>query len=227
MNQPQLFKQGILLLLTSVMLAGCLNLNDIFDIKLFPSACTEARYPQKYKFGIYPITIMTKRTTLKIGDTVFVTARYSRQFFDSLGQQLVGVNEKVSVWLKLDQVKPISSASGPFAIDTTIYKVFDQHFRVVVRKGSPIDVYRYSFERTRDFWELDLLYIAKKAGQYTVSTSFDKIATGEDIRCMLGNVSSYNGETFFESTNNQIRQIYPIATPYTNATKLFGFIINN
>jgi len=141
MNQSQLFRRGILLLLISGLLAGCLSLGDVFDFKLFPSACTEARYPQKYKFGQYPITIGTKRTTLKIGDTLFVTARYSRQFFDSLSKQLVGVNEKVSVWLKLDQVKPISSASGPFAIDTTIFKVFDQHFRVVVRKGSTIDVY--------------------------------------------------------------------------------------
>lgn len=191
---------------------------------IFPPGCPE-RYPQKYKFGRYPIKIGTYQTVLHVGDTVFVSARYDQYFFDSLSRQGVGVNEKVAVWLKLDQVKPPTSSGNPFAVDTTIFNVLDKHFRVVVRKGTPINAYRYSFRRVNSSWELDLLYIARKSGSYTVSTSFDQILTGEDTRCMLGNVNTYNGSTYFQSTNNQISRIYPIATSYKNAANLFGFII--
>ena len=147
--------------------------------------------------------------------------------FDSLSQQVVGVNEKAAVWLKMDQVKSTPASVGSFAIDTTIINVFDQHFRVVMRKGTPVNAYRYSFQRVKDSWELDMLYIARKSGSYTVSTSFHQILTGENTRCMLGNVSTYGGSTYFQSTNNQISQIYPIVTSHNNATNLFGFIVDN
>lgn len=214
------------LLMLCLSLTGCLRLPDLFTVNLFPNACTGERYPQKYTFGRYPIQIATRPKSLHIGDTVFVSASFSRSFYDSLGKQPVSVNESVSVWLKLDQYKMPVASSNPFAVDTTIYKVFNQHFNVVIRKGFPIDVYRYSFMRTTKTWDLELVFIAKKKGYYFVTTSFDKVATGEDIRCMLGNVNTYGATPYFNATNNQIRQIYPIATPYTSADKMFGFIID-
>lgn len=226
MSRLAQFRTWIILVMLGGSLIGCRDFIADMIKPIFPPGCPE-RYPQKYKFGRYPITISIRRTDLRVGDTIFVSARYSQHFFDSLSQQVVGVNEKVAVWLKMDQVKSTPASVGSFAIDTTIINVFDQHFRVVMRKGTPVNAYRYSFQRVKDSWELDMLYIARKSGSYTVSTSFHQILTGENTRCMLGNVSTYGGSTYFQSTNNQISRIYPIVTSHNNATNLFGFIVDN
>jgi len=208
------------LILFSAMLSGCNFINP----DLFRPKC-ESHVPQKYKFGYQEAEIRTTSKTMKIGDTIFIRTHINQDFMDSLSGKPVAVRERVSLLFRLTTAFTAVSSS-PFALDTTIYRVFDQYFDTVLRTGKRIDVYRFDAVNTNGYWDLDLIFIAKKKGSYEIYPWLERALTGEklpDRVCMLGDAEKFQGMLRIKATNNRIGEIYPVLTrDYENH---FGFIV--
>lgn len=186
-----------------------------------------SRIPQAYKFGSFDLNVKTTKSRLQVGDTVYVNLAINQQVYDSLSRKNVKVGEQVALWIKVWWIADsIYKKNNPFAIDTTISRVFDQYFTTRVLKGKRNNAYAYYFdcELKNGVWQLELQYIAKKKGQYELLSNFDKIKTEVLPKgvCMLGS-PYFNAEISLKSTNNQIGVIYPLLPSYRQ--NHFGFIV--
>lgn len=218
---------GFGLLLMSIMLvcASCSLfkvIDDISKIKI-PVSC-QTYVPQSHKFGTYYIDVKTKKEPLHIGDTIFL--KLNQAFYDSLSRQNTSVTKSIAMFVRLTAVSPRSN-NGPFGIDTTIYNVFDQHFRTRMLKGVRTTPYTFDCVYSNGYWELAIQYVALKKGNYYVDSSFRLIKTGEpDLpagQCMLGNSETFNAASKFKSTNNQLLRIFSVGNYSPN--DYFGFVI--
>jgi hypothetical protein len=222
-NMKNFYKRIILLgifLSCVVCLLSC-KLEDFWR-EVFP--CSE-RIPQAHKFGSFDLNVRTTKPRLQIGDTVYVNLAMNQQVYDSLSRKNVKVGEQVALWLKVWLIPDTTyRKNNPFAIDTTIFRVFDQYFTMRVLKGKRNNPYQFDCELKNGVWQLELQYIAKKKGQYELLSNFDKIKTGILPKgvCMLGS-PYFNAQISLKSTNNQIDVIYPLLPSYRQ--NHFGFIV--
>lgn len=203
MEKYAYFKYVVFLLLVSIHQACVIGIGK---------KC-QSYIPQQYKFGDYPIHVEARKTTLHVGDTVFVTAKIDPQFYDSLSHRPVTINDKVALFIKVSSVTNSSNPTNVFKVDTTIYRVFDQYFTTRVLKGNKSTAYLFGCQRTNGFWELELQYIPLKKGSYDLSASFNKIQPGdadlpEDV-CMLGDIDTFGAQVRLNTVNNQVKRVYP------------------
>jgi hypothetical protein len=119
------FLAWALLLLCS----GC----NFLDLSIFEAKCN-TYIPQKYKFGYQEAEIWTTSRQMGIGDTVFIRAHISEAVMDSLSGRPVTVRGRVSLFFRLSTASYFTSTS-PFAMDTTIVRVFYTYFDTFVRTG--------------------------------------------------------------------------------------------
>ena len=182
--------------------------------------------PQQYKFGDYPINVEARKTTLQVGDTVFLMVKIDPQFYDSLSRKSVTIDNKVSLLIKVSSVASPVDPTNVFKVDTTIYHVFDQYFTTRVLKGTQNTAYLFDCQRTNGFWELEIQYIPLKKGRYDLSASFNKVQSSQVALsagvCMLGDVDTFGAQVRLKTINNQVNQVYPnLASP----SDIFGFIV--
>jgi hypothetical protein len=166
------------------------------------------------------------KSSLRIGDTIFVNLKINQYLYDSLSKQNVKVNNKVALWVNLTSVSNRASSGNVFAIDTTIYNVFDQYFTTRVLKGKRNTPYRFDSILTNGHWELEIQYIALKKAGYILYSRFDKIEIGGEPLpegvCMLGD-DVFNAKITLNTTNNQISRVYP--TKSMSSQDFFGFVV--
>ncbi|MBO0953174.1 hypothetical protein [Fibrella forsythiae] len=221
------FAAGLWLLALAWLCASCsfFKLIDSVSSLKLPVSC-QNYVPQKYRFGSYPIEVKASKPTLHPGDTIRLNLRLSQAFYDSLSSQYTSVTGQVALFVRLTTVAS-QSTSNPFAIDTTIYKVFDQHFSTRMLVGTRTTPYTFDCVQVNGYWELAIEYIALKKGTYMMDAAFRSIKTGEpDLppgQCMLGNAETFGAKTSFRSVNNQLLRIYPLS-PYAPGA-YFGFIV--
>ncbi|GAB4006684.1 hypothetical protein GCM10028808_09080 [Spirosoma migulaei] len=182
--------------------------------------------PQQYKFGDYPINVDARKTTLQVGDTVFLTVKIDPQFYDSLSRQSVMIDHKVTLFIKVSSAASPLDPTNVFQVDTTIYHVFDQYFTTRVLKGTKNTAYLFDCQWTNGFWQLELQYIPLRKGTFDLSASFSKIqlsqvALSEEV-CMLGDMDTFGAQVRLQTVNNQIKRVYPTLASPPNR---FGFIV--
>jgi hypothetical protein len=221
MKKRRLFTYLVLFsLLTITFSCELLNIeNKTYPCKSF--------VPASHKFGRYVVNVKANKPTLQIGDTVFLSLKVNQQFYDSVSRQAIKVNDKVALLIKISSASSSNSNGGPFAIDTTIYRVFDKYFITRVLKGNRKDPYLFECNLKDGFWELDLQYIALKKGKYDLYASFKQIQTGEPALpkgvCMLGDPKAFGARISLNMLNNQVNRIYPNLSSLSY--DLFGFIV--
>lgn len=200
--------------------SGC-NFRD-FDI--FEKKC-DTYIPQKYKFGYQETEIWTTSQKMGIGDTVFIRAHIPETIMDSLSGRPVTVRGRVGLFFRLSTASYFTSGS-PFAMDTTIVRVFRTYFNTFIRTGKQIDTYSFDAVYQGGFWNLDIGFIAKKKGAFDIYPAIKYLQTEEVIPkgiCMLGDSEKYGAMIRIDSRNNRINEIYPILPQ--GLEESFGFIV--
>lgn len=187
--------------MVAILSGGC------FDF--IPFDC-ESYVPQKWHLGQMEAELKTFKPTLTIADTIHLSFKLPKSFKDTLDQE-VNVDRGVQVFVKITTTSNRSATldSNFFAIDTTIFNVFDQYFETKNLVGSSIDAYTFKCELNNEFWEIETEYIIKKAGNYWASIEFRKIDSSEtdseDGVCMLGDPESFGASLVWkENENNRI-----------------------
>jgi len=181
---------------------------------------------QIFKFGHQDIYVRTASPSVHIGDTLFVKVKLNQNFYDSHSNKGVLVKEKLSLLLRLTTAARQNATSGSvFAIDTSIYNVFDQYFKTVVIIGQQKDKYRFDCVRRNGYWELDVRFVAKRKGTFDLYPAIMELETGAELPkgiCMLGD-PHFGAKLKIQGTNNRIAEIYPL---YPEDQKiLFGFYV--
>ena len=207
-------------LILPVLCAGC----GFIKLDFLEKQC-ETYVPQKYKFGYQEAEIWTTSRKMNIGDTVFIRAHIPEAFMDSVSNKPVLVRGRVQLFFRLTTASFLSSSS-PFAMDTTIFRVFNTHFDSFVRTGHKVDAYRYDAVLRNGYWDLDIGFIAKKKGPYDIYPAINYAQTNEPLPkgvCMLGDSEKYDALIRIKSRNNRINDIYPILPE--GLEESFGFIL--
>lgn len=200
--------------------SGC----NFLDLSIFEAKCN-TYIPQKYKFGYQEAEIWTTSRQMSIGDTVFIRAHISEAVMDSLSGRPVTVRGRVGLFFRLSTASYFTSTS-PFAMDTTIVRVFYTYFDTFVRTGKQTDTYSFDAVNQGGFWNLDIGFVAKKKGAFDIYPAINFLQTEEVIpkgTCMLGDSEKYNAIIRIKSRNNRINEIYPILPQ--GLEESFGFIV--
>lgn len=203
-----------------VLCSGC----NFRDLDIFEKKCS-TYIPQKYKFGYQEAEIWTTSRRMGIGDTVFIRAHIPEAVMDSLSGQPVRVRGRLGLFFRLSTASYFTSTS-PFAMDTTIVRVFRTYFDTFVRTGKQTDTYSFDAVNQGGFWNLDIGFIAKKKGAFDIYPAINFLQTEEVIpkgTCMLGDSEKYNALIRIRSRNNRITEIYPILPQ--GLEESFGFIV--
>lgn len=200
--------------------SGC----NFSDLSIFEPKC-KTYIPQKYKFGYQQAEIWTTSRQMSIGDTVFIRAHIPEVIMDSLSGGLVNVRGRLSLFFRLSTASYFTSTS-PFAMDTTIVRVFQTYFDTFVRTGKQTATYSFDAVNQGGFWNLDIGFVAKKKGAFDIYPAINFLQTAEVVpkgTCMLGDSEKYNAIIRIKSRNNRINEIYPILPQ--GLEESFGFIV--
>ncbi|WP_373512762.1 hypothetical protein [Persicitalea sp.] len=213
----------LLIAMFPVILASCTPP----QIRAFLDKLCDEYVEQIYKFGYQDIHVRTAKSPLHIGgDTLFVKVKLNQYFYDSVGKQGVLVRDKLTLLLRLTTASPQNTTGeSVFAIDTSIYNVFEQYFKTSVLIGEQKDKYLFNCLPRKGFWELDVRFIAKKKGAYELYPALMELDMGATLPkgvCMLGD-HLLGARLKLQAENNRIAEIYPLyIKDYKNH---FGFYV--
>jgi hypothetical protein len=160
-----------------------------------------------------------------IGDTVFIRAHIPEAIMDSLSGRSVTVRGRLGLFFRLSTASFFTSTS-PFAMDTTIVRVFQTYFDTFDRTGKQTATYSFDAVNQGGFWDLDVGFVAKKKGEFDIYPAIDFLQTEEVVpkgTCMLGDSEKYNAIIRVKSSNNRINEIYPILPQ--GLEESFGLIV--
>lgn len=201
-----------------------------FELHLF--SC-ESYVPQHWQLGGMGVAPLTGQPALKVGDKLRFKFRIPKTLTDTLGQDLV-VDRGCKVFVKISTTLNLSdttAAQNPdfFAVDTTIFHVFDQYFSAVSKKGTAENAYTYNAELVGDFWEIETEYTAKKPGNYWARLQLQQLdASQADLEkyvCREGDPEAFGATLFWESSeNNRIDLLFN--DDKDKYPEYYGFIIN-
>lgn len=200
--------------------SGC----NFLDLDIFETKCS-TYVPQKYKFGYQEAEIWTTSWQMGTGDTVFIRAHIPEVIMDSLSGRPAAVRGRLGLFFRLSAASYFTSTS-PFAMDTTIVRVFQTYFDTFVRTGKQTATYSFDAVNQGGFWNLDIGFVAKKKGVYDIYPAIEFLQTEEVLpkgTCMLGDSEKYNAMIRIKSKNNRINEIYPILPQGLDES--FGFIV--
>ncbi|SDF63676.1 hypothetical protein SAMN04487996_111338 [Dyadobacter soli] len=200
--------------------SGC----NFLGLDIFETKC-KTYIPQKYKFGYQEAEIWTASQQMSIGDTVFIRAHIPETMMDSLSGRPMSVHGRLGLFFRLSAASSFTSTS-PFAMDTTIVRVFQTYFDTFVRTGKQTATYSFDAVNQGGFWNLDIGFVAKKKGAYDIYPAIEFLQTEEVVpkgTCMLGDSEKYNAMIRIKSRNNRINEIYPILPQGLDES--FGFIV--
>lgn len=209
--------------LISLLLPVCLGCNFL-DLDIFEKKCS-TYIPQKYKFGYQEAEIWTTSRKMKVGDTIFIRAHIPEAIFDSLSGRPVAVRGRFGLFFRLSTASYFTSTS-PFAVDTTIVRVFHTYFDTFVRNGKQTATYSFEAINQGGFWNLNIGFVAKRKGAFDIYPAVDFLQTEEVLpksTCMLGDSEKYNAMIRIRSRNNRINEIYPVLPQ--GLEESFGFIV--
>lgn len=180
--------------------------------------------------GVEPLT---NKAELKVGDKLVFKFRIPKTLTDTLDQDLV-VDRGCKVFVKISTTLNLSdttAAQNPdfFAVDTTIFHVFDQYFSAVSKKGTAENAYTYDAELVGDFWEIETEYTALKPGNYWARLQLQQLdASQADLEkyvCREGDSDTFGATLFWEaSENNRIGLL--LNEDKDKYPEYYGFIIN-
>lgn len=173
------------------------------------SSCFDCReyVPQQFRFGSYQIE-MKAPAQIHVGDKVLVSVSLPKAFYDSISNDYVDIDRKVSLILKLDKYTQFSvDSSNVFATPRTIFLEFDTYFDLKVIKGQPRSVYQYDCSMENGRWVVELEYTARQPGAYYFDPNFMEISTSRaDLpkgTCDGGD-PNYDAKLFFDPTDDGI-----------------------
>ncbi|HEX6890052.1 MAG TPA: hypothetical protein VF141_05155 [Chryseolinea sp.] len=155
---------------------------------------------------------------IHVGDKILVSVILSRYFYDSISNDYVDIDRKVSIVLKLDKYTQLSvDSSDFFGTPRTIFQDFDTYFDLNVVKGQAHSVYQFDCSLEGDKWMVELEYRVKQSGVYYFDPNFLEISTSRaDLpkgTCSEGD-PQFDARVFFNPISDQIEdQAY------------FGFIV--
>jgi hypothetical protein len=208
------------ILISCMVITGC----KFPELDFFKKRCTD-HIPQKYKFGFQEFQISTTARKLHVADTVFINLHLEENFYDSLSRGPVGVHGNIAAMFRLT-LAMYGNNPFVFAVDTTIYKVFDQYFDTVLKAGKKKQTYIFEGVRRNGYWDIDVAFVAKRKGAYEIYSEFTEISVGETLPkgvCMLGNVSTLDARLKLHGINNRIGEVYPIMQE--GVENMFGLIV--
>lgn len=173
-------------------------ISSISSCMFFDEDC-DSYVPQKWHIGEIEAELVTQKPVLKVGDTILFKFKLNRNLRDIFNQDM-DIDIGVQVFNKITTTANLSDTtnSDVFSIDTTIFKVFNNYFDMVLVKGDTINVYTHKCELIENYWEIETQYIAKKPGNYRATIKFWKIYTSEsnldDGVCMEGDKETFGAK---------------------------------
>ncbi|MCF8245859.1 MAG: hypothetical protein K9J37_06765 [Saprospiraceae bacterium] len=208
-----------LLVIAALIFSGCFILGDDCDTFL----------PQKWHIGEIEAELITQKPILKVGDTFIFRFSLAKNLIDTANQEM-NIDEGVQVFNKITTSSNLSDTTNNdfFAIDTTIFKVFDKYFDMMLIKGDTVNAYMHECELIGDYWEIETKYVAKKPGSYWARIEFWKIYTSDsnlgDGVCMEGDTETFGAKLIWkESEYNQIDLLFQ--DEKEKYPTYFGFIV--
>jgi hypothetical protein len=190
---------------------------------------------QIWYLGEFEAEMKTSKPILKIGDTIHFSLKIPQNFKD-LWNNDVMIDRGVQVFVKITTTDNLSDTtitdpsdtSNFFAIDTTIFHVFDKYFETINIKGGSSNPYKFNCELINDFWEIETEYIALKTGNFWASIEMSKILSSKtDLAegvCMYGDTESFGATMVWkENENNRIDVLFNDAKE--NYPSYYGFIV--